>query len=113
MFMIIFKCDWIVISHIPSIIYLIRYMEAKPKVAEQVLANIRAHRRNLRRHNMLKDFKLDIAPNKYKGMHFFGNFKDKNNRSTLNDPKVNVLPLELIINKTVLDLGAGDASITI
>lgn len=46
-------------------------------------------------------------------MHFFGNYKNKGHKNTLNDPRITALPHELIVNKTVLDLGAGDASTTI
>ena len=74
---------------------------------------MRTDRRHNRRQNMLNTFCLDIAPDKYKGMHFFGNFKSKDHKTTLSDPRINVLPHDLIINKTVLDLGAGEASTTI
>lgn len=87
--------------------------ESKPTLTEEALAKLRLERRYNRRQNDLKNFCLDIAPDKYRGMHFFGNFKHKGHKSTLDDARINVLPHELIINKTVLDLGAGDASTTI
>ena len=91
-------------------------MIAKPSIeenSEEKLARLRAEKRKNRKISHLKAFYMNITPEQYRGMHLLGNFKPKDQRNSLSDPRLTYLQHELFLNKTVLDVGAGDGSVAI
>jgi ubiquinone/menaquinone biosynthesis C-methylase UbiE len=46
-------------------------------------------------------------------MHFLGNFRSKDHRNSLDDVRLSYLSHDLFLNKRVLDVGAGDGSVTV
>lgn len=80
----------IIVYGFPSIRFIrlmIEFKEADP----QELARLRAERRKNRRLSELKTFHIHITPQQYRGMHFLGNFKSKEQSNSLADPRLSHL----------------------
>lgn len=61
-----------------------------------------------------KCFVMNITPKKYSGLKYLGNYVDTfNERINFNDRRLIYLEPTLFLNKTVLDIGCGDASLSI